>query len=215
VNNILNLAGFIAAWTLNNTYLWLVVIMISFMIYIIQIPKFHPHLPAWIGIANWISLFRLIIILGCIMYWETMSDTVLFALFGGVILLDGIDGFVARKLKQTSKAGENLDMEIDALFVFLVSYMQYTHGKLPVWILIPGGMRYIYGILFSRIKQPSVLKPGKRFRSTVAVLFFISLLLPFVLRSQVYLPIAAMTSAMIVLSFSISGFYLLKKPAYP
>jgi phosphatidylglycerophosphate synthase len=210
INNILILAGFISAFILNSVYLWLAVIVVSFMVYTFQIPKFLPGFPARIGIPNWISLFRLIIILACTMYWDKLSHITLFVLFCGVILLDGIDGFVARKLKQTSKAGEYLDMEIDALFVFLLCYMHFIHGKLPVWVLIPGGMRYLFGIIFWVIKQPPVLKPGKRFRSTVAVLFFISLLLPFVFRSQIYMPIIAMTSIMIVLSFSISGFYILK-----
>jgi len=209
INSYINLAGFILAWLSDLIFYWIGGVILSFIIFAIRLPMFLPRYPLWIGYANWITLFRLVIILFSISYWDKLSDLVLFGFFGVVIILDGVDGYIARKFNQISKQGEYLDMEIDAVFVFLLSYMHFSHEKLHAWILIPGGLRYLYGILLAWIKEPPIVKPGKRFRSTVAVMFFISLLLPFVTNKLIYIPIVLITSSMIILSFSISAIHLL------
>ena len=209
INSYINLAGFILAWLSDLIFYWIGGVILSFIIFAIRLPMFLPRYPLWIGYANWITLFRLVIILFSISYWDKLSDLVLFGFFGVVIILDGVDGYIARKFNQISKQGEYLDMEIDAVFVFLLSYMHFSHEKLNAWILIPGGLRYLYGILLAWIKEPPIVKPGKRFRSTVAVMFFISLLLPFVTNKLIYIPIVLITSSMIILSFSISAIHLL------
>jgi phosphatidylglycerophosphate synthase len=118
--------------------------------------------------------------------------------------MDGLDGAVARRFNQTSKAGEYFDMEIDALFVFLLSCQHYMEQKLPIWIIIPGSMRYVYGILFFWMKEPIKSKPGKKIRSFIAVLFFIALLSPFLFNKEIYTPLVVISSALIIISFGIS-----------
>jgi phosphatidylglycerophosphate synthase len=118
--------------------------------------------------------------------------------------MDGLDGTVARRLNQTSRAGEYLDMEIDALFVFIISYLHYHQQKLGVWIIIPGSMRYVYGLLFFWMMEPLVTRPGKKIRSSIAVLFFISLLFPFFLNEDIYTPLVIFSSILIIISFGIS-----------
>ncbi len=209
VNCLINLAGLVSVYISDLILFWVAGAFLSFLIYTRQLPTFLSGFPLLIGYANWISLFRLVIISLAMIYWDKMSDIILFGLFVGVIILDGVDGYISRRFNQISKQGEYLDMEIDALFVFLLSYMHFSHEKLPAWILIPGGLRYVYGILFTWAKQPSMIRPGKKFRSTVAVLFFISLLMPLITSKLIYMPVILISSSLIVLSFTISAFYLL------
>ena len=88
-------------------------------------------------------------------------------------------------------------------------------AKNPVWILIPGGLRYYYGVFVFWLTDMKIIKPRKRFRSTVAVIFFISLLLPFVLEKSIYIPLVLISSLMIVLSFTISIYYLIGRRGSP
>ncbi len=203
-NNLLILAGFISALVTGSYIYWLGISVLSFGIYLRRLPYFLPKFPLLIGYPNWISLSRLIVILITILLNKSLSDLTLLIIFASVILLDGLDGAVARKLHQTSKAGEYLDMEIDALFVFFVSCMHYMDQKLAFWIIIPGSMRYVYGLVFYWMKEPVNSKPGKKVRSFIAVLFFFSLLLPFLLNKDLYTPLVMISSALIIVSFGIS-----------
>jgi phosphatidylglycerophosphate synthase len=209
MNNFINLAGFLLALITGILYYWIAAVLIFFLFYLIRLPSFLSKFPLRIGYANWISFIRFIMILIGLVYWDAFTDWLLFGLFGGAILLDGADGYVARQFNQTSKAGEHFDMEIDAVFVFFLSYMHFQYQKLPIWILFPGSLRYVYGIVFFWLKQPEKIKPGKRFRSTVAVLFFISLLLPFIVKENLYIPFVMTSSVMVIVSFGISAYYIL------
>jgi phosphatidylglycerophosphate synthase len=203
-NNFLVLAGFTSTLVTGSYVYWIGIAALSFGIYLVKLPVVLPSFPVWIGYPNWISLTRLIVILIAVSIHNSLSDVVLLIIFLSVILMDGLDGAVARRLKQTSKAGEYFDMEIDALFVFLLSCMHFMDQKLPVWIIIPGSMRYVYGVLFFWMKEPPKSKPGKKIRSTIAVLFFVSLLFPFFLNEEIYTPLMMFSSALIMISFGIS-----------
>ena len=204
-----NIGGLISAFLTDSIYYWIGSILVLFVIYTVKLPSYLPSFPIWIGFANWITLFRLLIILIAVLFWGIMTDPVLFGLFAGVTILDGVDGYIARKYKQTARPGEAFDMEVDALFVFLLSYMHFFNKNLPLWILIPGGLRYYYELFAIWYRNSKPIQPGKRFRSTVAVIFFISLLLPFVLDKNIYMPVVFSSSLLIVLSFGISAYYLL------
>jgi phosphatidylglycerophosphate synthase len=204
MNNLLVIAGFISTLVTGSFSYWIGISALSFGIYLIKLPNSLPEFPFLIGYPNWISLSRLIVILIAVSIHNSLSDLVLFIIFGCVILMDGLDGAVARRFKQTSSAGEYLDMEIDALFVFLISCIHYMEQKLAIWIIIPGSMRYVYGLLFFWMQEPLKTKPGKRIRSTIAALFFISLLFPFILSKEIYTPLVFFSSSLIIISFGIS-----------
>jgi phosphatidylglycerophosphate synthase len=204
MNILVILAGFISTLMTGFYFYWIGASVLSFVIYVYKLPHFLPRFPMLIGYPNWISLFRLIIILITFSIHNTVSDIILLIIFGSVILMDGLDGTVARRLNQTSRAGEYLDMEIDALFVFIITYLHYHQQKLGVWIIIPGSMRYVYGLLFFWMMEPLVTRPGKKIRSSIAVLFFISLLFPFFLNEDIYTPLVIFSSILIIISFGIS-----------
>ena len=203
-NNLIVPAGFTSTLVTGSYSYWIGIAALSFGIYLVKLPRFVTGFPLIIGYPNWISVSRLIVILIAVSIHNSFSDEILLIIFLSVILMDGLDGAVARRFNQTSKAGEYFDMEIDALFVFLLSCIHYMDQKLSFWILIPGSMRYVYGVLFFWMKEPLKSKPGKKIRSTIAVLFFVSLLFPFFLNKEIYTPLMMFSSALIMISFGIS-----------
>ena len=204
-NNLISLGGFASALILHSPDLWIALSLVSFFIYIYQMRNFIADFPWYLGYANWVTTLRLLIILTTVYFWSALSPIQLFLIFLFVIFLDGVDGTIARRLQQTSKPGEYLDMETDALFVFLLSYMHFSDGRLPFWILIPGGLRYFYGIVMVWAIIPKKSLPGKKIRSAIALFFFIVLLLPFIFEADLYLIPTGISSLLIIISFGISA----------
>jgi len=89
-----------------------------------------------LGIANAITLFRLalLVVASAVMprAWA----------FFVVLVLDGVDGAVARRLGEESPFGAQLDMETDALFVAVLSLATLAAGA-PWWVLTCGALRYV------------------------------------------------------------------------
>ena len=70
-----------------------------------------------------------------------------------VLLLDGFDGWMARRAGLASEYGETLDKEVDAFFTLALCTALYASQRFGLWILIPGTLRYLF-VLFMRIAEP-------------------------------------------------------------
>jgi phosphatidylglycerophosphate synthase len=91
-------------------------------------------------------------------------------LAGIALLLDGVDGWLARRHQMQSEFGARFDMEVDACFILILALLIYQMDKAGGWVLLSGGLRYGFvalGYLFPWLHQP--LPPRKR-RQTVCVL---------------------------------------------
>ena len=62
---------------------------------------------------------------------------------GVAFLLDGLDGWLARRLGLSSDFGAHFDMEADAFLVLVVELELFSRG-MGAWILITGILRYAY-----------------------------------------------------------------------
>jgi phosphatidylglycerophosphate synthase len=60
-------------------------------------------------------------------------------------ILDGVDGWVARRTGTASAFGARFDMEVDALMILVLSVAVWQFGKAGAWILLAGAMRYAFG----------------------------------------------------------------------
>ena len=60
------------------------------------------------------------------------------------LMLDGIDGWVARLTRSYSRLGARFDMELDALLILLLSTGLMLSESLGGWVLLIGGMRYLF-----------------------------------------------------------------------
>ena len=59
-------------------------------------------------------------------------------------LLDGVDGWLARRTNMTSAFGARFDMEVDALLILALSILVWSYGKAGAWVLISGLLRYAF-----------------------------------------------------------------------
>jgi len=107
------------------------------------------------------------------------------ALIAGVVaVMDGVDGWVARRTGMSSAFGARFDMEIDALLIQVLSILAWQYGKAGAWVLLSGLLRYVFvlaGWVWPWMERP--LEPSRRRRivCVVQVAALIAAIEPFVL----------------------------------
>jgi phosphatidylglycerophosphate synthase len=87
-----------------------------------------------------------------------------------VTLLDGVDGWLARRHEIASRFGARFDMEVDALLILALSVLAWRHGKAGAWVIASGLMRYLFvaaGTIAPWLRAS--LEPSRR-RQAVCVL---------------------------------------------
>jgi phosphatidylglycerophosphate synthase len=99
---------------------------------------------AGFGWANWLTSLRLLLVVLLSLALHGSDGRLLCAVALLTWTLDGVDGWLARRLGLTSKFGAHFDMEVDALFVLSTGAALYLSGRLGAWILLGGVLRYLY-----------------------------------------------------------------------
>lgn len=92
-------------------------------------------------------------------------------------LLDGVDGWLARRTGMSSEFGARYDMEIDALLIMSLAALAWRHDKAGVWILLAGAMRYLFvaaGYAWTWMNTPL---PASLRRKAVCVVQIVGLIL--------------------------------------
>lgn len=106
----------------------------------------HPF--ARFGPANQVTMVRgaLLAIVASVIVGPATATTawaigVVTAVFA---MLDGVDGLLARRSGMPSAFGARFDMEMDALFVLVLSILLWRYDKAGAWALAAGLMRYAF-----------------------------------------------------------------------
>src|SRR5262245_60937096 len=60
------------------------------------------------------------------------------------LVLDGADGWIARRRGMASDFGADFDMEVDSLFVLALALLVYGTGRCGLWVLTSGLLRYLF-----------------------------------------------------------------------
>ena len=132
--------------------------------------QLRNHMPQrHFGAANFLTLTRAVIVslfAGIIGHSAIIPEmgTWLLVYVGTIALaLDGIDGWIARRLRLHSLFGARFDLEVDAAFIFILSLLVWDFGKVGAWVLAGGAMRYLFvlgGCAIRALRQP--LPPSRR-----------------------------------------------------
>jgi phosphatidylglycerophosphate synthase len=72
-------------------------------------------------------------------------------------LLDGVDGWVARRTGTSSAFGTRFDMETDAALILVLAILAWQYGKAGAWVLLSGLLRYVFvaaGWLWPWMRSP-------------------------------------------------------------
>jgi phosphatidylglycerophosphate synthase len=79
------------------------------------------------------------------------------------LVLDGVDGWAARRHGMASDFGASFDMDIDALFLLALALLALATGLVGPWVMAIGLMRYAF-VLAGRLWPPltAPLRPLRR-----------------------------------------------------
>ena len=125
-------------------------------------------------------------------------------------MMDGVDGWMARRIRMESAFGARFDMEIDALLILALALLAWRHGKAGAWVIASGVMRYVFvvfGWLMPWLERP--LFPSVR-RQTICVIQVTGLML---VMAPIVVPplsglVAAAALAMLGYSFLVDTVWL-------
>ena len=186
---------------------------ISFLFYIFQHRKFLSQYNPWGGYANWVTFFRMGVLIFVSFRYEQFSNLTLSLLLISVVLLDVVDGYLARKLNLQSDFGLYFDMETDSFYVAVVSSILYISGLAPAWLLFVGFLRYLNVAAYAIFKVKPKKEPKQRFASIIAGTFFTVLAAAFILPPMFRLIALIIISILIVISFGKSILFYLRADA--
>jgi phosphatidylglycerophosphate synthase len=133
-------------------------------------------------------------------------------------VLDGVDGWLARRTGMASAFGARFDMETDALLIQVLAVLAWQYGKAGPWVLISGLLRYQFvaaGWVLPWMREP--LFPSVR-RKAICVVQIVGLILtilpPIVPPASEWL--AAASLAALAYSFLVDTVWLWRQaPASP
>ncbi|MEM6735297.1 MAG: CDP-alcohol phosphatidyltransferase family protein [Bacteroidota bacterium] len=208
IHSLLNLVGVLICVWQGNVLPLIVVNVCSFFFYLLRIRDYLIGFDLYIGYANWVTILRLLIILVSGFLLNILPNEVLFLFFALAIAMDGLDGYLAREFNHMSDFGARIDMETDAFLVLMLSLHHANNNVIPQWIILPGLMRFLFGIMTHFIATRDVT--SKKFRATIAVIFFLSLLLAFILPKGLTAYLTNIAGSLILLSFGLSIYGMIK-----
>jgi len=128
-----------------------------------------------------------------------------------VTMMDGVDGWMARRSRMSSRFGARFDMEIDALLILSLSILVWENGKAGSWVVLSGLLRYVFvaaGRLLPQMRQPL---PDSRRRQAICVVQVAGLIIalePFVTPPASEL-IASAALVALACSFAVDTVWLL------
>ncbi|HAA45126.1 MAG: hypothetical protein XD36_2265 [Halomonas sp. 54_146] len=112
----------------------------------VLVVSFWPHGP--FGWANRVTLGRgvLVAIVAGALAANAFTNAIWLWLAVAVIalLLDGVDGWIARRTKTHTPFGARFDMELDAVLILILCIGLLQSEHLGIWVLLVGGMRYLF-----------------------------------------------------------------------
>jgi phosphatidylglycerophosphate synthase len=138
----------------------------------------HPF--ASLGPGNAVTLTRgALVVLLAALIGESPSGRIAAAavvIAAAACLLDGADGWLARRSSMASAFGARFDMETDAVLVAVLATLAWQFDKAGAWVLGAGGFRYVYlaaGMAVPVLRRPL---PPSPLRKTIAIAQIIALI---------------------------------------
>lgn len=171
-----------------------------------KLPPSHPG--PGLGPANRLTLARATLVLplatlallpGALTgagYWWLVG------LSAVALVLDGLDGPLARRTGTESAFGARFDMELDAFLLLALSALVWRSGKVGSWVLLVGGMRYLFvlgGVLWPPLRGAL---PASMRRKVVCVVQGIVLVVCLAPVTQSVPATAFAASALLLLTYS-------------
>lgn len=179
---------------------------------------YHPH--SSFGAANAITAIRTAIVslVTAFVFFAADMDAhsavwILIALVVTAFVLDGFDGYLARRFGQESALGARFDMEVDALLIMVLSEAALLLGKAGWWVLLIGLMRYLFvgaHYFVPALGEPLPPSFRRKLICVVQVATLCVILVPTIV-PPVSTAAALVALALLAYSFAADTLYLLRK----
>lgn len=154
------------------------------------------------GAANVLTSVRIVATLALLPIAKALDPMLVAVCALALFALDGLDGWLARSQGLVSEFGEYFDKEADAFLLLVLCVLLYIEGRLGVWIIVPGLLRYAF-VVFLLVARPPALKErrsrGGRWIYSGMITALIAAFTPF---PAFYKPFAGLMSIMLVYSFA-------------
>ncbi|MFG3151902.1 CDP-alcohol phosphatidyltransferase family protein [Streptomyces sp. NPDC048219] len=126
---------------------WLTGLAFAFATWAVLTRALYRSRPPSFGPANRVTLGRATLVGGVTAlvadsFRGAPPVSLLVGLTAAALILDGVDGQVARRTGTTTALGARFDMEVDAFLILVLSV--YVAMDLGPWVLLIGGMRYVF-----------------------------------------------------------------------
>jgi phosphatidylglycerophosphate synthase len=145
--------------------------------------RHHPF--TRFGPANWVTTGRALLValvVGLIGESATSAvATAAVALGLAAMLLDGVDGWLARRTGMASEFGARFDMEVDALLILALAILVWQHQKAGPWVLLSGLLRYLFvagGLVCSWMSDQLPATPRAKVVCVIQIATLLLALLP-------------------------------------
>ncbi len=99
-------------------------------------------------------------------FGRSVSVPTLVGLAGVALILDAVDGWVARRTDTVSGLGALFDMEVDAFLILVLSV--YAARTLGGWVIAVGAARYAFGVAGRLLPWMYASLPPRYWRKVVA-----------------------------------------------
>ena len=112
----------------------------------LALPQVHHHGHERLGPAHWITLGRSIPVaaLATGVAAASFPSMWIAILAGATMILDGLDGLVARRTGLASPFGATVDAELDAVLMVALTGILVTQAHTGPWVLLAGAARFAY-----------------------------------------------------------------------
>lgn len=175
------------------------------------------------GVANSVTMLRLALtaMLSAMLLApvQTLFLWVCIGVATTILLLDGVDGKLARKYGTSSRFGARFDMEVDAILICVLALLAWHFERAGVWVLAAGLLRYVFvgaAAVFPWMRAPL---PASLRRKSVCILQSTTLLICMgpIVPAAIAPWVAAAGVALLVWSFAadVGWLYLHRVPGIP
>ena len=137
----------------------------------------YPH--AAFGPANCVTLLRMALV--AVLFAAVVEPRVsgawaVPALGAASLILDGVDGWLARRTGLVSRFGARFDMEVDCAFALALALLVLESGGVGAWVLALGLARYVFWTASLVAPWLAGPLPERRSRKIVCVFQIVALI---------------------------------------
>lgn len=156
------------------------------------------------GYANLVTACRLVLVLGAALLLMSTPKAWLLLLFFLNVVMDVVDGRLARSSGQATRFGAVFDREADALFVLVAYVYFFLQHAVAAWILIPGLLPYLYRLATPGARSSSEGERKARHAAALAGTNYVVLLVAIAAAAGPQLPLLIFSAGIVSLSFLVS-----------